>query len=373
MTAKANSMSRARKRWLFIALEVLAIFVALGIGEAYIRIKYPRFTMANALKYDEALFARSVLRESQDQQGLVKWPINSLGYRAETDFSVAKPPGVTRIVVIGGSSVFDPNVWGEDDWPHRVERHLNEDGHNVEVINAGVPGHATFDSVGRLYSEIWMFEPDYVVLYQCWNDIKYFTTLSPSQSLLRTYEPATDVVVDPFSGCVSKLECALVNTSQLYIFARIRYLVWKYDVGPEGAVEDRPIVDSFGETGPAQYKLNVQTFVDITRNIGATPVLTTQARLVVADNSTEDRGRISDVYAHLSHDALVEAFGTCDQITSEVAEEKNLDVLDLSSEFSGDSDLFVDHIHLTDEGSRAISEAVAEHLDGVLTEAENER
>jgi lysophospholipase L1-like esterase len=117
----------------------------------------------------------------------------------------------------------------------------------------------------------------------------------------------------------------------------------------------------------------VQTFVDITRNIGATPVLTTQARLVVADNSTEDRGRISDVYAHLSHDALVEAFGTCDQITSEVAEEKNLDVLDLSSEFSGDSDLFVDHIHLTDEGSRAISEAVAEHLDGVLTEAENER
>ena len=47
-------------------------------------------------------------------------------------------------------------------------------GHHVEVINAGIPGHTSGDSLGRLYTEIWQWKPDYVIMYEAWNDIKYF-------------------------------------------------------------------------------------------------------------------------------------------------------------------------------------------------------
>lgn len=373
MQTKESKPDRGKNRWRFIALEVLAVVLALGIGEAYIRLRFPPYTMPISIQYDPALFARSVFPQETQistlEDGSVRWPINSLGYRDLDEFTVEKPSGVTRIVILGGSSVFDPYVWGEDDWPHRVERDLQEAGHDVEVINAGVPKHATFDSVGRLYSEIWTLEPDYIVLYQCWNDTKYFTKLSSDQSLLRTFKPLDERSADPFAGCVNKVECFLVNHSQLFLWLRIRLLLWRYDVGPEGVVEERPTRDDIGDMGPAQYKLNLQTFVDVSRNIGATPILTKQARLVAADNTPEEQRRIHYEYTGLTHDALLDAFAACDTATDEVATEKDVQVIDLSAEFSGQPELFADQVHLTDEGSQAIAAAVADYMDDVLVEA----
>ena len=111
----------------------------------------------------------------EEKNSELTYRINEFGYRGPS-FSVSKPEGTRRIIVLGGSAVFDPNA---DGWPHLTQDFLKTTGHeNVEVINAGVPGHASFDSLGRLYSQIWTFEPDYVLVYHGWNDIKYFKTLA---------------------------------------------------------------------------------------------------------------------------------------------------------------------------------------------------
>ena len=61
-------------------------------------------------------------------------------------------------------------------WPHLIEKALHHRGYDkVEVLNAGVVGYSSFDSFSSLYSGIWMFKPDYVLLYNAWNDIKYFS------------------------------------------------------------------------------------------------------------------------------------------------------------------------------------------------------
>ena len=68
--------------------------------------------------------------------------------------------------------------------------------------------------------------------------------------------------------------------SQLYVKLRTRYPMWKHDVGPEGQVESkRELVDHWEPLGLAQYRLNVELVTDGARNIGATPVLLTQASL----------------------------------------------------------------------------------------------
>src|SRR3990172_3878315 len=100
--------------------------------------------------------------------------INSKGYRGR-EFSIKKNKGTIRIIIYGGSSVFDIYEPEGKDWPHRVEQMLKEnDISNVEVINAGIPGFTTLDCVGRIFSDSWTLEPDYVVIYEAWNDICYF-------------------------------------------------------------------------------------------------------------------------------------------------------------------------------------------------------
>jgi hypothetical protein len=83
----------------------------------------------------------------------------------------------------------DPSENETRDWPHLIERFLRDEGYKVEVINAGIPGHASFDALGRLYSQLWIYQPDYVLLYNIWNDIKYFRSLGPENPLISLYKP----------------------------------------------------------------------------------------------------------------------------------------------------------------------------------------
>jgi len=99
--------------------------------------------------------------------------------------------------------------------------------------------------------------------------------------------------------------------------------------------------------------------VDATKNIGATPILLTQATLVSADNTDEDRRKIAYEYQRLTHEAILRAYRSARQVILSVAQEKNVEFLDLGEMFSGQSDLFADHAHTTPKGSHAIAKATA--------------
>ncbi len=74
------------------------------------------------------------------------------------------------------------------DWPHLVEQYLKEKGlSNVEVINGGIPGLPSFDSMGRLFSDGWTLNPDYVINYEAWNDIYCFTNKITIQKYYRPH------------------------------------------------------------------------------------------------------------------------------------------------------------------------------------------
>lgn len=99
--------------------------------------------------------------------------VNAFGFRGRP-VEIAKPDGVLRIMVVGGSTVFDSTVDGDDQtWPARLEHHLGclLRGRKVEVINAGVPGYVMLDNLIRLQSELYEFKPDILILYQAHNDL----------------------------------------------------------------------------------------------------------------------------------------------------------------------------------------------------------
>jgi lysophospholipase L1-like esterase len=289
--------------------------------------------------------------------------INEHGSRG-TSFKLPKPPGVRRIVVLGGSTVFDLNADEGFDWPHLVEKLLKEKGHKqVEVINAGIPGHTSSDSLGRLYTEIWQWEPDYLMIYETWNDIKYFNSLSYDTPLIRLVKPSNPDA-DPFKTYQGTMDY-LLSYSQLYMRIRTRYFAWKHPVGSEGRFKEE-MRDDVGDLGLAQFRLNLETFIDVSRNIHAVPILLTQATLVSPTNTAEDRKRIVYRYVGLSHEGILQTYEKCRQIILGVAREKKADVLDLLPQLQGKSELFQDHDHTTPSGSEEVAKRVANFLDPLL-------
>lgn len=113
---------------------------------------------------------QTVKRFSNSNQTL---EINAHGFRGD-HFSLNKPDSEVRVIVYGGSQVFD-HTGTAPGWPDLAEKKLSKKGYrNIEIINAGVSGHASFDSFGKLFSNDHYLNPDYVFLNNAWNDFKYF-------------------------------------------------------------------------------------------------------------------------------------------------------------------------------------------------------
>jgi hypothetical protein len=295
------------------------------------------------------------------------YKINSLGYRGR-EFSPDKPGETIRIMIYGGSAVFDLAAGEGQHWPALVEQELHQQGFtNVEVINAGIPNHASWDAVGRVLGEGHRFDPDYLLLYAAWNDIKYFRS---DASLLRDYAIG-DVPFNPHLDYYNGLDQWLCETLQTYVRLRSRVLELNFQTGTEGAVPRDEPAGVLTQKALDQYRLNAAVFADLALNIGARPVLMTQARLPTAESSPEQRERIGYRWVGLNHETLVQAYAATDEALRQVAAEKGVDLIDASAEMSGKDANFRDHVHLEPEGSRRLAQITAEALATMMTREEN--
>lgn len=97
---------------------------------------------------------------------------NGLGYRSP-ERPAAKPDGVTRVLLAGGSTTFD--LLAENDaatWPWQLEAALRRRGCEVEIWNAGFPGWTSVENTISLMLRDLELEPDWVVLFQGINDLQ---------------------------------------------------------------------------------------------------------------------------------------------------------------------------------------------------------
>ena len=88
--------------------------------------------------------------------------LNEYGHR-NPSMPEAKPEGVRRVMVLGGSHPFGMWVAESEAYPAALERLLTAGGERWQVLNAASPGHTSFQ--GRAYLEAYglAFEPDVVV------------------------------------------------------------------------------------------------------------------------------------------------------------------------------------------------------------------
>lgn len=97
--------------------------------------------------------------------------INRNGFRDTRDFDYEKPEGVTRILVLGDSFTIGYEVEQDETYSAILERYLTKQGHNVEVLNAGMSGSSTAEELVFFEQEGIRYDPDLVVVGFYWNDL----------------------------------------------------------------------------------------------------------------------------------------------------------------------------------------------------------
>lgn len=98
---------------------------------------------------------------------------NSLGYRG-SEITVPKPQGMYRIAVLGGSTTYGEFIENNDQtFPAQLEEMLKRvpGVESVEVVNAGVPGYSSWESLVDLEFRVLDLEPDLVIVYSSVNDV----------------------------------------------------------------------------------------------------------------------------------------------------------------------------------------------------------
>ena len=92
---------------------------------------------------------------------------NSRGLR-DSEKAVPKPAGTTRIVVLGDSFTWGYGVENDETFPAVLVRQLPA----ADAVNLGVNGYSTVQESIRLETEGLRYEPDWVVVAFCHNDLE---------------------------------------------------------------------------------------------------------------------------------------------------------------------------------------------------------
>jgi hypothetical protein len=175
------SRSRRRSRRFGLAAAALGIGLGLAVVEAVVRVASldwrliePYVAVQNA---DPGAYVESddgemlyALRPDQHREiavpgggGTYLFHTNSLGYR-DVERTAHRPPGVTRIMALGGSNTFGAGVGNPETWPAQLERALAEAlDRPIEVWNLGHSGYMTRQKLAQGRRAL-AFEPDLFVL-----------------------------------------------------------------------------------------------------------------------------------------------------------------------------------------------------------------
>jgi len=123
----------------------------------------------------------------------VTYAINADGFRDTNVRPRTKPPGQTRVLLLGDSFTFGYGSDYEAIWPVLAERKLLQQGHQVDLVKAGVEGMNTRAELALLHQLLGRYHPDAVVVGFLINDLydnsPSSTTSSPGPSRAESVTP----------------------------------------------------------------------------------------------------------------------------------------------------------------------------------------
>jgi len=278
--------------------------------------------------------------------------VNSSGYRGP-EFETPKPAGIFRIAALGGSSTFSYQTDDTEIWTRKLEDKLRAHfGGSIEVVNGGVPGYSAFDSKINYLYRIRDLEPDAVLLYHTWNDMKFFRRIEEGEELRAPpFHPR------PIRDFLRRFQ----------LVWRARSLLFSSEGGlpsrEEGWLEGDPAEAVAIPEGGRAHRWERTHYEDLARlaaSDGALPVFVLQAGLL-ADGNLEDpevRRRVYTEYQGFGYAEILRQWSAIGAIQRRAAERHGGIFIDVYAAVPHRIENFRDHVHLTPAGNEAVAAAI---------------
>jgi hypothetical protein len=308
----------------------------------------------------------------QDSDGLVQKP-----YRVRADargfmlpYNQYEKPDLT-LVFLGASTTACIYVEEENRFPYLAGNLLaQKTGKKITSINSGVGGNNSLNSMDILLNKIIPLRPDVVVMMHNINDL---VALMYDQTYWSKNPTRGPIVNFYFYKNLTGLKALTTMARDLYIpnlHAATRILSKKifgkkakdpddefaHIRGKKLAVDQAHILDEF--------KMNLQTFINICRARRITPVLMTQFNRYKPNPDSKVlkamQGFESDT--GISGREFMDLYAKFNEAIREVGKESGVLVIDLARLIPQDKQYMYDVVHLNTRGSQLASEVISERL-----------
>jgi lysophospholipase L1-like esterase len=272
---------------------------------------------------------------------------NSHGFRGP-EFAPVKPPGVTRVLAIGGSSTYGVGVSDQDTWPYLLGREL---GPGYEVINLGVPGYSTVENL--IQTAFWASDlsADVAIYMVGWNDLQsmFVKDLKPDYS--------------DFHAPYQIINLALSPHQRRRSFATPYFLetwIWPSAFVASPVGNDDKLTAKIDPRALELYRRNLTLIVAISRTLGLRPILVPQVLNVDLLTADEPYGWVPFV----KDKDLGHAMAVYDQAMRDVAAASSAEFVAGLLDEKLTPDDFVDVGHFSPQGDAKLARLLARTIRG---------
>lgn len=276
--------------------------------------------------------------------------VNGAGFRGP-EIAQPKPEGTLRIAFLGASTTFCAEVSSNDlVWPQLVADDLRQrfPGVAIDFVNAAVPGY-TMDSMRKtLRHRVASLKPDLIVVYEATNELS---------AEVRQRALAEKVIDSPVAHEPGWLERHSLLWELVVKNLRVRNAQQKPDQAGTRKLQVDP-----GTLGRS-FREDLSALLREGRAAGAHVAVATFSTHLRPGQSEEQARRAAVsalVYMpFMTIDGLLAGYARYNQVIRETATADGATLIVGEDSIPGDPEHFVDSVHFSDAGSRAMARRVA--------------
>lgn len=281
---------------------------------------------------------------------------NSLGYRGD-EIKLNKLKNVFRIVTMGGSNTYGHGIADHRDaFPYQLQKVLQEKYSlkNVEVINAGVPGAVSHDTLVNLQFRILDLHPDMIINYDGFNDVS--TRIVHPQNY-------TGNSISPINGFELKMPfyfekslfVRLVTGLNPQVFRDFVFSADRHAPSAERKTKffseiNGTQLDALKQNKPVYFERNLESMYAIARQFNITFVLST---LAYTDQLSDDWYNSEYNFNGIKEHTKVIRY---------VAKRNKILLFDFEKNMPKNSEFWFTSIHENEKGARKKAELYADFL-----------
>lgn len=279
---------------------------------------------------------------------------NSLGYRGP-EIEIPKPEGVYRIVALGGSTTYGSSTKPEDAYPAQLQNILrDEHGYdNVEVINGGMVGYSSWETLVSFQFRILELEPDMIILYDSVNDIIPREQISVDcyrgHNTLRGLNGTKGYWVQRDDPFVPSALYRLVAINLGWMHNPLVLNSWFDPPQVSCRLDDLPLDQRVAQNPPVYFERNLRNTIVLAQANGVQPVLSTWTYYLGQDRPQYWRDAVDEN----------------NEIIRRLAEEHDVPIYDLAQNLPLNREFWSDDgIHMYAPGTHEQAEEYAKFLGG---------